>query len=527
MKWILATALTARLVAYQAESGSIEGTVVNGVTNAPVKRARITVLRRTPGPAPQNVASDMEGRFRISGLEPGTYVLIANHHSYPIAFRGQGRTALSTVVVAAGERAQVTLKLTPPSAISGTIIDAEGDPVSGCSVDAYTAEYENGTLKLLGRGQATSDDRGEYRISTLPPGAYYVHVRPPRPPERFPLLPKDAPRPPPAEIWPAMFYPGAVEFSQASRVNLQPGAEMFGADFKLRPSRVTAVRGRLAGVPANARVTAINLIRNDSPLTRDHLTTTVRGAGFSFDAVLPGSYTLIASAIADGRTYSAMLPLDVGARGVGELELTPMPAADIAGRIRFDGEPPKTNRTGVVLLHPASGAFGMVSGLPTGEIAADGSFTVANVIPGPYRVHVANTGQNTFVKSILFAGQPVAPPLLNVAPGTAGPLDIVLSTALAEVTVTADAGADTIIVVIPEGPRKYIDTEHRVLSTFPSGSATVSLAPGKYKIAAVPEVDSSAHSVPEVIEAIDKSGTPVTVEEGARVSVAARVVSIP
>ena len=80
------------------------------------------------------------------------------------------------VTLAAGDRKEdLKLKLTPTGAITGRILDAEGEPIPGADV---RAEGPRGSY------QASSDEQGRYRIGGLNPGKYRIRAAPKRQPLR-------------------------------------------------------------------------------------------------------------------------------------------------------------------------------------------------------------------------------------------------------------------------------------------------------------------------------------------------------
>ena len=59
--------------------------------------------------------------------------------------------------------------------ITGRILDEFGDPVADVQVGAMRSMYTGGARRLVPAGRmGTTNDIGEFRLASLPPGDYYV-----------------------------------------------------------------------------------------------------------------------------------------------------------------------------------------------------------------------------------------------------------------------------------------------------------------------------------------------------------------
>src|SRR6185436_15010432 len=77
--------------------------------------------------------------------------------------------------IAAGEAMKdVKLEMTPTGAISGRVVDEDGQPMGHVLVMALTATEGGGGLKPEIERVVLTDERGEYRIYWLGPGKYHV-----------------------------------------------------------------------------------------------------------------------------------------------------------------------------------------------------------------------------------------------------------------------------------------------------------------------------------------------------------------
>jgi hypothetical protein len=72
----------------------------------------------------------------------------------------------------------MTFRLTAAAIVTGRVRDTSGEPVPGLQVSLLRTIYNpNGQRSLTNVGNATTDDRGEYRIFCVPPGRYFLSAR--------------------------------------------------------------------------------------------------------------------------------------------------------------------------------------------------------------------------------------------------------------------------------------------------------------------------------------------------------------
>jgi hypothetical protein len=226
----------------------------------------------------------------------------------------------------------VTLTLWRNGGISGRVVDESNEPVVGIPVRALRVILAAGLPHVAVGRIGTTDDRGIYRIGSLPPGKYLVMVpsvqssapvstsaltlagrrtdaKPNEPPlingaglnvggDR--LVIGNYVTPPPATdrlmAYPTVFYPGARQLTSATPIDLAPGQEKGGVDFALQP--VPAVR--VSGTVISAGTLDPNFVLRLLPRGSEGLgvggeqaTALVSASGaFTFLAVPAGSYTI-------------------------------------------------------------------------------------------------------------------------------------------------------------------------------------------------------------------------------------------
>lgn len=138
----------------------------DGQQNKPVAKVRVIV----DGPGGQyTMTTDDNGRYRLAGLKPGEYTVRAEFPSNLSS--GSTLDRVSLVDRGCGF---VSFSAIPISGVVGTVVDAEGKPVSGISVDLLRADRRDSAfpepLSWL------TDEQGQFAFTGLAPGTYVLGV---------------------------------------------------------------------------------------------------------------------------------------------------------------------------------------------------------------------------------------------------------------------------------------------------------------------------------------------------------------
>jgi protocatechuate 3,4-dioxygenase beta subunit len=165
MKTFLAllTMVVVTSVALAQDPGAISGQVVDAATNSPVPGA--VVICHGDSGAAGRAQTNERGAYRIPGLAPGSYRLMAQARGYePARFP-------EPVGVRSGRVTEnINFRLRPlapqAGAIAGRVTDARtGEPIRGAVVMAVSRQFA---------ARARTDARGNYVIRALPAGTYGV-----------------------------------------------------------------------------------------------------------------------------------------------------------------------------------------------------------------------------------------------------------------------------------------------------------------------------------------------------------------
>ncbi len=353
------------------------GSVVNGDTGTPVRRARVTITG-TELRGNRATVTDDEGNFVFTQLPAGRYSMTASKAGYVnIAYgaKAPGRAG-TPIQIEDGQRVQAKpINLPKGGVITGVVLDEYGEPSPGTPVRALRSVMRTGERRLESAGTSTTDDRGMYRIYGLQPGQYVVTAQPRntglsilqtsiaseienavqqmqsalgrgagagqggraggrggqlgdllagigggRGQDVLAQLQQQLdPDGQPSMGYAPVFFPGTTSPSAASFVDVTVGQERFGVDFQLRLVATAQVSGTLTGtdtaVPAGAQVTltAIDTIPG-LPGASQSVRANQSGA-FTFRNVTPGQYRITSRAQVREAVAAGEIQVDASGRG--------------------------------------------------------------------------------------------------------------------------------------------------------------------------------------------------------------------
>ena len=386
----------------------LQGIVIKKGTNEPLSKATVE-LRRDQENAGilDKLTTEDDGRFRFDNVAPGRYRLTVTR-------RGYVRSPLAITVATGQARAEIELPMTQAGAISGRVHDANGQPVGNVEILAMKASYPEGRRILTPVQSAVTNDLGEYRLFSLPPGRYYVSAVHPKAQGMlrrmanvigisvsvsttsavgtFHSAAKSDPavggfEPEPeseSERYAPVFFGGTTDEQSASSIDIRAGSEVSGANIMIAPVRARHVRGIVIdGVTGRpAQYASLDMSKDlDLPGVKKP---EVDREKATFDLLLlPGSYTVNAtSASGEGSITFQVADVDIE-----NLTIATTPVFNIAGRIAFDGEPASGESLGALRItlrrdppreEPRSSFLSYSTPLP------NGSFTIS-ASAGDYR----------------------------------------------------------------------------------------------------------------------------------------------
>ena len=561
----------------QSPKASIEGVIARIGSGEPIAGVQVTLSRvaavpfdaapaadtaatlQTSAPALiPSTASDREGKFFFRDLDPGSYRLTAARNGYVRQEYGQrvigGQGTMVTLVEGQAMR-DVAFRLTPAGNVSGHVRNFAGEPVTGLRVQILRSAYDgSGKRALQTVGTTRTDDRGEYRLYWVTPGRYYLNVGLGDPDQR---AEGRSPNLVAAQPYPTTYYPGTLDPSKASILDVQPGAELSGIDFVLAEQDLYRIRGTVTdartGKPPEGLELSIAPRQGDVSFGFSLRNQTYNPANgtFEFRNVAPGSYWIRANTVlnpdtpitpnAAPRTVAevflnlissrpaAQAAVDISGSDLENVALTLTSGVSIRGLLTVEGQE----------LSTLAGFDGIhVELMPTTPnkyvhlprpMQPDGAFSLDNVYFGEYRLRVNYPQQDVYVKEArLDSIDLLSEPLLISAP-TSATLSIVLSSKAGQIDGTLVneqsrplPGLQT--VLIPDQSRNRIDL-YKTAVTDQNGHFTIrGITPGEYKIFAWEAMEPFAYFDSDFVRQSEQRGKPVSISEASKVTAEVKVI---
>lgn len=505
--------------------GSLRGRAVHAISGEPLRKVSISLVPQSPHPDPsatrlRSFVTGADGTFAADGLDPDRYTIVAYRLGFSRAYYGARRSGLAMPVeIRAGETLTgITVKLTPHSILSGTVVDSDGDPLPAISVVAIRIVYLQGERQVESVGHSLTDDLGRFRIPSLGSGRYYLVVLPNRAPAE--LEGKGGIGP--------VFFPGVSGFDRASLLTLEPGQHIEGLRMTLRRIPAVMVSGRILNLPAgdDSEVMVRLETRDLAGRLMDPTSNgaEVKDGSFVIRNVPPGSYLLTAAGLR-GAGLEAQVALEVGDHDIENVTLDMRAGSKVEGRLIWPDQPGNEERNRAVQIgarYPPPSDHSRFSG-----VDPDGKFRLSGLLPGPYRVVVANLPPGMYARSAKVGKQDIFEEGLR--PGGDGILEVAISADAAELRGSARnaeeqpvAGATVVLVPARESPYRmlirFAVTDQNGAFRFPT------VVPGEYRAWAWEDVEDGAWYDPEFREKHQAAAVPVVLGENGRKEIQLRAI---
>lgn len=522
----------------------IVGRVLEAGSGRPIPDVRVSTSLWFMG---DDVAySDEEGRFILSGIEPGQYMLHATKPSWgapALGTMGPSGTGVQVRVNANEQIEGLTIRMVRSAALEVIVRDPDGTPLEGwANVHQYRWQQGGRVLDALPRAaQGGSLPNGRYRLSGLPPGDYIVSVDPNTPVEveegvsttsrrdidrASGRAAQQSPASVPERPWryTQTFYPGTRDPGSAQTVHLTAGEERtltFQAE-RIPMATVTGVIRPRGNDQAGYSMEVESL----EPATRDSSHGSVENSGeFAIPDLFPGRYrvTVMKNADDDPDDAPFSLATEVVVNGTDQdgLVLDLLPGGTVSGRLFIDGVPPSDDMLAALTFRVQSGTSSSYrSPKARVRIAPDGRFTLTHVQPGLHQIVVERQGKALVLGSQRVSGRETIDTGFLVQSGKeVDDVELRLTSTPAVVSglVRNRAGqtvSETSIVLFPGEPGGRA-TSPRIFGVRPDRQGRYRLEGvphGRYLIATAADLSPNDWFNPAVLQRLERAAVPVIVD---------------
>ncbi len=181
-------------LASASPTGAISGSVWESVKSLNretqgVPSAEINVSRNDVA---ISVLTDGEGHYRLTGLEPGKYIVTASAPGYRADTASDAGQTEVEVTAHGCASAHFALSKRWPAKIAGRVLKPAGEPAVGIELALFdiNGTGDKRTISPMFGLDTKTDDQGQYEFGDIAPGQYLVAVQTdfPTPPQSYPTI---------------------------------------------------------------------------------------------------------------------------------------------------------------------------------------------------------------------------------------------------------------------------------------------------------------------------------------------------
>jgi hypothetical protein len=512
----------------------LSGSVIAALDGQPLENARVVL---SGGGLQRSLLTDESGRFQFGRLPAGLYTVhVTRAHFIAGAYgeRSPGRPGTPIQLAEGAALGGLTVRLVRGAVITGTVTEtARREAIIGASVRAMRVTWRWGFRELVPEANASSDDRGTYRVFDLPPGTYVVCATLNSGTDSVGGNPRDG-----ARVYTGSCYPDVENVNDATLIRVSAGEEHAGIDLRMRRSVVTSISGVVTGGgPLPSFQLRLSAAKGQAVTVLPRAKVSQDGL-FSFHGVPPGEYTISAR----------VMPLEIPAPGMGQLPtqfwadarvsvqgtpasgiaLSLQPGCSVSGKIRFEGVVGSTSSFArgtalTVALVPAEQPANEEHIVPSsGSVAEDLTFKIVNVVPGSYRLNVTNTDSWNVSSAVINGRDSLDFPVEITCQDETYNADVTLSTMTTSVqgTVRDSQGSSVsglTVIAYPNDSRFWVPGARRIQARVSATDGRFSirdLPPGDYYLDLISDIEPGGWFDPQFLKRLRPSTVRISLAAG-------------
>jgi hypothetical protein len=539
----LALAFSAAISLCGAANYNVSGVVVDSQSQKPLANARVLLAPAIARGQKLEQITKQDGRFAFMVTQAGKHTLQITKPGYPVqSYRQAGFAGVSSAIVVGDgqDTSHIVFEASHGGAITGQIKDEDSEPVGNALISVFQSSIVGGERKIVERGQTRANAAGEFRLSGLPRGNYYVCAmgrpwfadsliqfqqiqesfkpaatqpeRNDKPAQTEPeqVVPQYSPDPGfRGSAFMTTFYPQAQTIEEAALVRLDTGGET-QVSITLPLAKAVSVKGAisLSGEMSAGRAYLDRKVLDQYILFGQEVV--AKDGTFQFKNVPAGSYEIVAASDSSSgaSSWNARQGIEVGASDI-EVTLRPAPMGAVSGHVLFEGQRPAS--TADLFVSPRN----ETGNLARSQVDPEGNFSFSRLAAGRYEV---TAGSADYVAAY-FAGPSGERLPLGLEITSVEPLrrDLMLTKAVSVIEGTVEkTGVPQVgafVLLMPKDPSQR--WAYRIDQTDSDGSYRLATIPsGDYFLIALSDGADVAYRDPKVAPILTKAAKPVHVEPG-------------
>jgi hypothetical protein len=526
----------------------LRGRVYAGDSGQPLRKAQVRIFSSNPpvggGVAtPENrlATTDANGRFEFENVRAGRYTVSAQKAGYINMSFGQQRQSDPSKPIDVQDGLtieKIDFSLLRGGVITGRILDEFGDPVADVQVAAMRSLFTGGARRLVNSGRpGMTNDIGEFRLSSLPPGDYYVSAT-----YRSQIISPQQETNDRGGYAPS-YYPGTADLSAAQRLTIAAAQTLSDITLALIPVRTSRVSGTAVDSQGLALKGVVLATLVDGPQLGGFFASPgpIRPDGaFALSGVAPGEYRLQVQGQGNNLPDAEYAVADVTVNGadINNVRIVSVKPSSVTGRVTFaSGDPtalkPSTARIAVQPM--AIGGITLGPFPPPVAARDDWSFqTTARA--GMVRIALQGIPGGTWtVKAVRYRGTEITDTGLEVRPGEdVTDIELVVTDQISNVSGLVTNGRGDMVkdywtVAFARDREKWASTRFFRMSRSDQDGRFkfVGLPAAEYFVIAVDTLDTSQANDPDFLARLETRAGRFSVGEGETKTLDLKLSAVP